>query len=184
MKSGSALFSLKNTDDARKSHMKLSQALYSTKGQSIVEIALITPLLLVALYIPADFGIAFLTGHLAQNAVREGARIGSISKECGTAPCVSTVAGEACPGINSIVVEVCRRLPARLTSPAVTSSLTGNLGDPCMRTVTVVVEGTYTYFLYQLTALLGLPITSETTSITRSAEARYELQPVTYSKSC
>jgi Flp pilus assembly protein TadG len=165
-------------------HMKLSRVLLNTNGQSIVEIALITPLLLVALYIPADFGIAFLTGHLAQNAVREGARIGSISKECGTAPCVSTLAGEACPGINSIVVEVCRRLPARLTSPAVTSSLTGNLGDPCMRTVTVVVEGTYTYFLYQLTALLGLPITSETTSITRSAEARYELQPVTYSKSC
>jgi Flp pilus assembly protein TadG len=160
--------------------MKPSRVLLNTKGQSIVEIALITPLLLVALYIPADFGIAFLTGHLAQNAVREGARIGSISKECGTAPCVSTVAGEACPGTNSIVVEVCRRL----NSPAVTSSLTGNLGDPCMRTVTVAVEGTYTYFLYQLTALLGLPITSETTSITRSAEARYELQPVTYSKSC
>ena len=164
--------------------MKLSQLLRRAKGQSIVEITLITPLLLVALYIPADFGIAFFTAHLAQNAVREGARIGSISAECGTSPCVSTLPSQACPGSNSIVVEVCRRLPARLISPAVTSTLTGNLGDPCMRTVTVVVEGTYTYFLYQLTALLGLPITSETTSMTRSAEARYELQPVTYSKSC
>jgi Flp pilus assembly protein TadG len=47
------------------------------KGQSVVELALITSLLLVALYIPADFGIAFLTAHLVQNAVREGTRIGS-----------------------------------------------------------------------------------------------------------
>src|SRR3954469_1243795 len=47
------------------------------KGQSLVEIALITPLLLVALYIPADFGISLFMGHLTQNAVREGARIGS-----------------------------------------------------------------------------------------------------------
>src|SRR5262249_57750760 len=46
-------------------------------GQSIVELTLITPLLLIALYIPADFGVAFLTAHLVQNAVREGARIGS-----------------------------------------------------------------------------------------------------------
>ena len=46
-------------------------------GQSVVELALITPLVLIALYIPADFGVAFLTAHLAQNAVREGARIGS-----------------------------------------------------------------------------------------------------------
>ena len=164
--------------------MKVPQVLRSAKGQSIVEIGLITPLLLVALYIPADFGIAFLTGHLAQNAVREGARIGSISAECGTAPCVSTVSSQACPGINSIVVEVCRRLPARLINPVVTSSLTGNLGAACMRTVTIEVEGTYNYFLYQLTALIGLPLAGDSMAIARSAEARYELQPVTYSKSC
>ena len=168
----------------RKIHIRFSEVIGSSKGQSIVEIALITPLLLVALYIPADFGIAFFTAHLAQNAVREGARIGSISAECGTSPCVSTLPSQACPGSNSVVIEVCRRLPARLISPAVTSTLTGNLGATCMRTVTIEVEGTYNYFLYQLTALLGLPIGSDSLSITRSAEARYELQPVTYSKSC
>ena len=46
-------------------------------GQSIVEIALITPLLLIALYIPADFGVSFFMGNLLQTAAREGARIGS-----------------------------------------------------------------------------------------------------------
>ena len=47
------------------------------RGQTVVEISLITPLVLMALYVPADFGVAFLTAHLVQNAVREGVRIGS-----------------------------------------------------------------------------------------------------------
>ena len=51
------------------------------KGQSIVEISLIAPLLLVALYIPADFGIAMFTAHLTQNAVREAARIGVSTRD-------------------------------------------------------------------------------------------------------
>jgi hypothetical protein len=164
--------------------IKLPHVLRSAKAQSIVEISLITPLLLVALYIPADFGIAFFTAHLAQNAVREGARIGSISAECGSSPCVSTVANQACPGSNSIIVEVCRRLPSRLISPTVSSTLTGNLGATCMRTVTIEVEGTYNFFVYQLTALIGLPIASDNLQINRSAELRYELQPVTYGNSC
>ena len=45
------------------------------RGQSIVEIALLTPLLLIALYIPADFGVSFFMGNLVQTAAREGARI-------------------------------------------------------------------------------------------------------------
>lgn len=163
--------------------MKMRQILRNGKGQSIVEITLMTPLLLVALYIPADFGIAFFTAHLAQNAVREGARIGAISAECGTSPCVSTV-NEACPGSNSVVKEVCNRLPARLAGPpTVEATLTGNLGDMCMRTVKVNVTGTYNFFLYQLVGLIGLPKADEM-DITRSAELRYELQPVTYSDPC
>jgi len=47
------------------------------KGQSIVELSLMTPLLLVALYIPFDFGVSFFAAHLTQNAVREVARIAS-----------------------------------------------------------------------------------------------------------
>ena len=47
------------------------------RGQSIVEISLITPLLLVALYIPVDFGISFYVGNMVANAARDGARIGS-----------------------------------------------------------------------------------------------------------
>lgn len=49
--------------------------LFNLKGQSIVEITLITPLLMVALYVPVDFGMMIFAGHLTQNAVRDGARI-------------------------------------------------------------------------------------------------------------
>ncbi|HEY9503362.1 MAG TPA: TadE family protein, partial [Pyrinomonadaceae bacterium] len=56
------------------------------KGQSIIEISLITPLLLVALYVPADFGVAFFMGNLTQTAVREGARVGSGLQKSGKAP--------------------------------------------------------------------------------------------------
>jgi TadE-like protein len=156
------------------------------KGQSIVEISLITPLLLVALYVPADFGIAFFTAHLTQNAAREGARIAAISPECGTSvPCVTTVTESSCPGANPIVQEVCTRLPARLSAPlTINTALSGNLGDKCMRMIKVEVTGKYNFFLYQIIRLIGVNMTDNDTSITRAAELRYELQPVTYSNPC
>jgi hypothetical protein len=169
---------------SKKMSMKIGRLLSDKKGQSIVEIALIAPLLLVALYIPADFGIAFFTAHLTQNAVREGARIAAISAECGTSPCVTTVTESSCPGANSIVQEVCSRLPARLNGPlSIDISLTGNLGDKCMRVAKVEVTGKYDFFLYQLIRLIGFDADDDT-SITRAAEIRYELQPVTYSDPC
>ncbi len=48
-----------------------------SNGQSIVELTLIVPLVLATLYIPADFGIAFFTAQMVQNATREAARIGA-----------------------------------------------------------------------------------------------------------
>ena len=53
------------------------RSLFNPEGQSIIEITLMTPFLLVALYVPFDFGISIFAGHLTQNAVRDGARIAS-----------------------------------------------------------------------------------------------------------
>ena len=47
------------------------------KGQSFVELALITPLLLAALMVAVDFGVAYYMGNLIAVAAREGARVGS-----------------------------------------------------------------------------------------------------------
>jgi Flp pilus assembly protein TadG len=137
------------------------------KGQSIVELALITPLLLVALYVPADFGIAFFTAHLTQNAVREAARIGA-SKD----PFVNT----------DIQNEALSRMPAGLTSPTATATLhTGAAG--CAQFVEVVGRGDYTYGLYKVMRLFGFTVPNNV-QITRSAWMRYEFQPATNDTPC
>src|SRR4026209_474393 len=85
-------------------------------GQSIVEITLITPLLLIALYVPVDFGISFFIGNLTQTAVREGARIGSGLQKSGTVPNLIFSSAEA----STVKTEVFSRLPNYLTNKSVT----------------------------------------------------------------
>src|ERR687891_2583910 len=47
----------------------------TSKGQAVVEFTLMFVLFLAIIWIPADFGLAFYSGQLAQNASREGARL-------------------------------------------------------------------------------------------------------------
>jgi Flp pilus assembly protein TadG len=143
-----------------------------SKGQSIVELTLLTPLILAALYIPADFGIAFYTAHLVQNATREAARIGASMN-----PFDET----------NVENEATNRLPAgrfAVTKP-VSVDLDGDSASTCMRRVRVTVEGTYSPFLYQLINLVvpGANV-STTISITRSTAMRYDSQPLTNTGSC
>src|ERR1051325_2281252 len=58
-------------------------------GQALVEFTLVFLLFLVVAWIPADFGLAFYTGQLAQNASREGARIAAADRTLlsGTTSC-------------------------------------------------------------------------------------------------
>jgi Flp pilus assembly protein TadG len=157
------------------------------QGQSIVEITLITPLLLVALYVAMDFGILFFTVHYTQNAVREAARIGAILPDCAidaTVPCVTTVAAQSCPGTNKVVQETCARLTNRLTGTTVAVTLTGSYYPAtCMREVKVTASGTYDYGLYRVIALFGMPLPTSPT-LSRSAAARYQGQPVSVTGAC
>jgi hypothetical protein len=181
--------------------MKARRLLFNMKGQSIVEIALITPLLLAALYIAFDFGIALFTSHLAQNAVREGTRIGAIlPDDCVNPPgCTThppgksvTTASATCPVASPVpnnrhvIKETCDRMPSLLTGATVSVTLSGKIGDECRRMITVSVAGSYNYGLYNLIAFVAAPLSgaAKTLSITRAAEARYELQPVTYTDAC
>jgi Flp pilus assembly protein TadG len=141
----------------------------NSKGQSIVEIGLITPILLIALYIPADFGIAFFTAHLTQNAVREAARIGVSTKDP-----FDSAAGTA------IANEALNRVPARLSSVTVTVIYYGPATATCMQNVSVTATGSYTYFLYQILRLFGATVPNSTT-ITRTSRMWYAFQPVTNS---
>jgi Flp pilus assembly protein TadG len=171
--------------------MNTRKLLVSKRGQSVVEMALITPLLLAALYVAMDFGILFFAAQYTQNAVREAARIGSIMPDCAidsTVACVGTNALASCPGaatgLGTVVKEACDRLPKLITGQKVTVTLTGTYNPAiCTREVTVTATGTYTYGLYRVMALIGMSV-PPTTNITRSADARYQGQPVTVSGAC
>lgn len=138
------------------------------KGQSIIELALMTPLILVALYIPADFGIGLFTAHLAQNAVREAARIGSTQKPFSQ---------------SGVETEATNRLPSTLKSPTVTAALHDSGPPACAQWVRVSVTGNYNYFLYQILRFFGFS-TPNNVSITRVADMRYVYQPATNNSPC
>ena len=153
-----------------KTTIKKSLCRRKQRGQSVVELALITPLVLIALYIPADFGMAFLTAHLAQNAVREGARIGS--------GLTSGNAGSPISGSQGTTIKdaVLARLPERLSSPTVNVKFYfSSEAATCMQVVEVTATGTYNYSLYHLMELFGATVpTSET--ISRTTQMRYNYQ--------
>jgi Flp pilus assembly protein TadG len=143
--------------------------LFNRKGQSIVEITLITPLILVALYVPFDFGVAIFTGHITQNTVRDGARIASNTDSLDT------------PGANALATQFYANLPVNLvTGPSATKQVTvkywGSGAPGCTQYVEVSAQGTYNYFFYRLINLLGFNAPSGI-KITRTTQLRYERQP-------
>jgi Flp pilus assembly protein TadG len=147
------------------------------KGQSIVEISLITPLLLVALYIPVDFGVSFFIGNLTQTAAREGARIASGLQKSGDAPDLIFSSAEA----NTVKAEVFSRLPAYLTNKTVT--VTFYSGTACMEFVEVTAQGQYKFFMYQLMRYFGGDVPNSLT-ISRTTQMHYKYQPYMNNDSC
>jgi len=147
------------------------------RGQALVEIALITPLLLIALYIPADFGIAFYMGNLTQNAAREGARIGSGLSKSGTPPNLIFDSTQA----KTVKEAVFDRLPGVLTNKNVTVKFYN--GTACMEFIEVTAQGDYNFFLYQLMGLLGATAPDSMT-ISRTTQIRYDYQQYTNTAYC
>ena len=150
----------------------LSSRFLDHSGQSIVEIGLVTPFLLIALYVPVDFGIAYYTAHLTQNVVREVARVG-VSTDPLNAATAAVIANNALYGSN--------RIPLRLNAVTVTVTLFG--GVNCMQNVSVTAQGSYSYFFYQFLRLIGVAVPN-TGLIRRSSRMRYDFQPFTYSNPC
>jgi Flp pilus assembly protein TadG len=149
------------------------RTLLSRKGQSIVELVLMTPLVLVALYVPFDFGVTIFTGHITQNAVRDGARIASTTDLMDSAKAAA------------LAEEIFQNyLPKNLLvsgSPA-KKEVTVNYYDGgaanCAENVEVIARGTYNFFLYKLVGLLGITV-PDGIEITRTTRMRYAHQPFT-----
>lgn len=140
------------------------------KGQALVEFTFIFMLLLVVSWIPAEFGLSFYTGQIAQNAVREGARIAAADLN----PVAGTCAIPACYTGANILKETSFRLPAALMSN-INVTLAVDAAGSCNRMVTVSVTGQFRFFFYQLLKFFGVG-TSNTSAISRSASMRWEHQ--------
>jgi len=145
------------------------------KAQALVEFTLVFLLLLVVAWIPADFGLAFYTGQIAQNAVREGARIAAADPNLPAAVAVTSCTIPGCYTAGNIYNETAARLPAALLGSSmitVTYPAAGSVG--CAQLVNVSVSGQYPFFFYKLLRLMGFTVTVP--SIQRSASMRWEHQ--------
>jgi len=131
----------------------------ASKGQAVVEFTLVFVLLLAIIWIPADFGLAFFTGQLVQNASREGARLAAATKPF---------------NIADIQTQVSNRIRSALLTN-ISINVTGPTCDPTlgMQVVSVGISGDYNFYFYQLLRLLGLPAPNSVT-ITRTTSMRYE----------
>lgn len=144
-----------------------------SSGQAAVEFTLTFMILLIVAWIPADFGLAFYTGQLAQNAAREGARIAAADSTLvsGTTSCVMP----ACTG--NIFKETAARLSSALLPAAtILVNLEPDTGANCNRMVTVTVSGTYNFFFHQLLGWFGVSANLNNTPIIRQTRMRWEAQ--------
>ena len=156
------------------------RSLRSRKGQSIVELALVTPLLLVALMVPADFGIAFFVANITGNAAREGARIGSESpKSGGTEDDRDFTVADAAAVKDAVVA----KLPAYITNRSVTVKFYEDTVASCLEVIEVTASGTYSYSLYKILQLIGVSVPNNTT-IARTTQISYRYQPYNNATRC
>ena len=142
------------------------------RGQAAVEFTLVFILLLIIAWIPADFGLALYTGQIAQNAVREGARIAAADPTlvAGTTTC--TMPG--CYTAGNILKETGLRLPAAMLGASTVSVVYPSGGAGCAQLLTVSVSGQYPFFFYKILRFVGIDVTVPT--ITRSSTMRWEHQ--------
>jgi len=148
-------------------------SLTRSSGQALVEFTFTFLILLIVAWIPADFGLAFYSGQLAQNAAREGARIAAADTTLvsGTTSCVMP----SCTA--NIFKETAGRLSSALLPAAtITLQLDPDTITTCNRMVTVTVSGTYNFFFYQLLRWTGVTTNLNNTPITRQTRMRWEGQ--------
>ena len=151
----------------------------TSKGQAMVEFVLIFVLFMAIAWIPADFGLAFLTGQLAQNASREGARIGAADPALAAVTTSCTV-GTTCntAPLNSVRREVAERLSSALLSNGivtVTRNAETTVNVTCDSVVSVRVQGNYNYMFFGLLRYFGVPVPASL-AVDRTTVMRWEFQ--------
>ena len=130
----------------------------SSKGQALIEFTLILPFLLLLVGGAVDWGMAFFTSHIAQNAAREGARIAvTLPNLTSDDARVTSAVQPKIPDINLF-----SNFTVSNTAPA---------GTTCGEEVTVTVDGSYNFTFLRLMGVNSLPLS-------RSTTMRYEHQAI------
>jgi len=155
------------------------------KGQSFVELALITPLLLAALMVAVDFGVAYYIGNLIAVAAREGARVGSeLEKSDRIDPANPNFALADAAIVRDKVQNV---FPKYLTSRQIIITFyeddPGGGSPACSESIDVRVTGNYNFSLYRLMNFLGASVPTSRT-FTRSTRIRYKYQRYEQNVTC
>jgi Flp pilus assembly protein TadG len=132
---------VKNSDDTKR-HRR------SEAGTSVVEMAIVLPLLLLLVFAIGDFGIAYTRWNSLTNAVREGARAGVVFR----APCdAATVTTDIQNTVSNFAAS------SGLDGPSIVTTVT----NPCGATDTqLTVSSTVPYNYIAMAALAGLAPTA------------------------
>lgn len=125
------------------------------RGQSVIEFALVLPLLLVILFGITEFGRAWMTVNLLTSAAREGARLAVVMP----APDVTAV--------NVRVMEVCTS--AGITPTAITLD-----GPDADRRVTVTVQANFQIIPGEILGFFGGVGLSGTIPLRATSVMRHE----------
>jgi hypothetical protein len=149
--------------------------LASASGQAVVEFTLVFLLLLVITWIPADFGLGFYAGQIAQNASREAARIGAADPNLTDGSC--TMPCSSAPTGTALRAAADRMSQALLPGASISVTLEPAAGPNCNRLVEVSISGNYNFFFYQLLQGLGVGPVDGSSNIQRSTKMRWEHQP-------
>jgi len=142
-------------------------------GQALVEFTLCFVLLVVIAWIPADFGLMFYTGHVGQNAAREGARVAAADP---TLPTTNQSCTWPCASGSDVMQRISNRVAAGLMASGASIQLR-NFGSvtTCDREVEVQVSQTYYPTFYKILRLMGFSVPTSV-PLDRTVKMRYEHQ--------
>lgn len=130
------------------------------RGTSVVEMAIVLPLLLLLVFAIGEFGIAFTQWQSLTNAAREGARTGVLFRGTGCTP--ATVDSEIANTVNGYVVA------SGIQTGSLTTTSTGECGGTGTQ-LQVTAQVPYTF-----NALPGLAGIQSNITLSASSTMRNE----------
>lgn len=157
---------------------RMVSLLKNARGQSITELALVLPFVLLLIGGVIDFGLIFLVSNVTENAAREGARKGATQQ---TTPTAGSDTFPSCMTNSSLILSTaCKAIPNVGLFNGFTVANTAVTGAAPNQTLTVTITGTYSWYLVPgMLAILHNSFPTSAITLTRKATMRWEWQSPT-----